>query len=166
MSGFGSETAEDIPVEIMWCGNCHVPVLQEVSQADKGICPRCGNRMKHMAADIRPVFPEERLLLEIFLEVEPNAYLEKSVWAVNSRYYIDGKAVSLPSTLFKTADADEIAKKLEEAKSRNNYSFFDENIKIFIEANKGRLYYIKDEAYHFVKDEAAKFPEENNLYFA
>ncbi|MCM1232481.1 MAG: phosphoadenosine phosphosulfate reductase family protein [Ruminococcus flavefaciens] len=157
----GSETGEDVPAEIMWCGSCRVPVLQVVSQPDKGICPRCGGRMKHMAADIRPVFPEERLLLEILLEVEPNSYLEKSVWAVNSRYYIDGKPVSLPSALFKTANADEIAEKLASERYNNNYYFFDENVKVFIEANKDRLHYIKDEAYHFVNQEAAKFPEEN-----
>ncbi len=157
----GSETVEDIPVEIMWCGSCRVPVLQMVSQPDKGICPRCGGHMKRMAADIRPVFPEERLLLEILMEVEPNSYLEKSVWAVNSRYYIDGKSVSLPSALFRTANADEIAKKLASESDNNNYHFFDENIKVFIEANKERLHYIKDEACHFVNREAAKFPEEN-----
>lgn len=157
----GSETAEDTPVEIMWCGSCRVPVLQAISQSDKGICPKCGGRMKYMAADIRPVFPEERLLLEILLGEEPNFCLEKSVWAVKSRYYIDGKPVSLPSALFKTANVDEIAKKLASESRNNNYHFFDENIKAFIEANKERLHYIKDEAYHFVKQEAAKFTEEN-----
>lgn len=121
----GAETAEDIPVEIMWCGHCRVPVLQEVSQVDKGICPRCGGRMKHMAADIRPVFPEERLLLEILLDKKPHEYIEKSVWAVNSRYYIDGKAISLPSSLFKIADADDIARKLEENKAANSYELLE-----------------------------------------
>lgn len=157
----GSDTAEDIPVEIHWCGKCRVPVIQEVSQADKGICPRCGSKMKYMAADIRPVFPEERLLLEILLNKKPNEYLEKSVWAVNSRYYIDGKSVSLPSTLFKTADADEIAEKLEKYKPMNSYKFFDEIIQRFVEANAVRLNYIKDEAYRFINNEAGKYPEEN-----
>ena len=157
----GAETVEDIPVEIMWCGNCYVPVLQQVSQTDKGTCPRCGGKMKHMAADIRPVFPEERLLLEILLGKRPHEYIKKSVWAVNSRYYIDGKSVSLPSALFKTADADDIARKIEENKTANSYEFFDENIKAFIEANESRLHYLKDEAYRFVNEEAAKFPEEN-----
>lgn len=157
----GSDTAEDIPVEIHWCGKCRVPVIQEVSQADKGICPRCGSKMKYMAADIRPVFPEERLLFEILLNKKPNEYLEKSVWVVNSRYYIDGKSVSLPSTLFKTADADEIAEKLEKYKPMNSYKFFDEIIQRFVEANAGRLNYIKDEAYRFINNEAGKYPEEN-----
>lgn len=157
----GSDTVEDVPVEIDWCSKCRVPVLQEVSQADKGICPRCGGKMKYMSSDIRPVFPEERLLLEILLDRKPNEYIEKSVWAINSRYYIDGKSVSLPSSLFKTADADEIARKLDENKAENGYHFFNENIKRFIEANTVRLNYIKDEAYRFINKEAAKFPEEN-----
>lgn len=157
----GSDTVEDVPVEIDWCGNCQVPVLQEVSQTDKGICPRCGRKMKYMSTDIRPVFPEERLLLEILLGCRPNECLEKSVWAINSRYYIDGKSVSLPSRLFKTADADEIARRLEENKAENSYRFFDENIKKFIEANAVRLSYIKDEACRFINKEAAKFPDEN-----
>ncbi|MCI8335530.1 MAG: phosphoadenosine phosphosulfate reductase family protein [Lachnospiraceae bacterium] len=157
----GSETVEYIPVEVHWCSKCRVPVLQEVSQADKGICPRCGRKMKYMASDIRPVFPEERLLLEILLDKQPNEYIEKSVWAVNSRYYIDGKSVSLPSALFKTADADAIAKKLNEHKEKNSYKYFDETIRCFIEANGSRLNYIKDEACRFVNQEASKFPDEN-----
>lgn len=157
----GSKTVEDIPVDIQWCSKCHVPVLQMISQADRGICHRCGSKMKHMAADIRPVFPEERLLLEILLGCKPNEYLEKSVWAVNSRYYIDGKSVSIPRKLFKTTDADAVAEKLEENRGRNSYYYFNQTIKTFIEANKGRLNFIKDEAYRFVNQEATKFPEEN-----
>ena len=91
-------------------------------------------------SDIRPVFPEERLLLEILLDKKPHEFIEKSVWEVNSRYYIDGKAVSLPSSLFKMADADGIARKIEENKAANSYESFDENINAFIEANEGRLF--------------------------
>ena len=157
----GEDTVEDVPVEVYWCKSCRVPVLQEVSQADKGICPRCGKKMKYMSTDIRPVFPEERALLEILLDREPNEYLEKSVWAVNSRYYIDGKSVTLPNALFMNADADEVVKKLKTWKKGNSYKYFNETIQRFIEANAARLNYIKDEAYRFVNKEAAKFPEEN-----
>ena len=34
-------------------------------------------------SDLRPVFPEERLLLELLLEKQPYEFIEKSVWAVN-----------------------------------------------------------------------------------
>ena len=156
-----SKTVDDIPSEIYWCSNCSVPVLQLLSQPDKGTCPRCGRKMKYMTSDIRPVFPEERLLLEVLLGYEPNELIEKSVWAVNSRYYIDGKSVAIPSSVFKTADAEDIANKIATNKKNNSYVYFDETIKRFVEANILRLNYLKDEAYHFVENEAKRFPEEN-----
>lgn len=157
----GSETAEDIPTAIYWCNSCQIPVLQEESQAAKGICPRCGNKMRYLSTDIRPVFPEERLLLEILTGKNPNEYLEKSVWAVNSRYYINGKSVALSEKFFASADTDEISHKLKKYKDRNSYQFFDEMIRRFIDANADRLHYLKDEAYRFINREASKYPEEN-----
>ena len=102
----GETTVEDIPVEVYWCEECKIPIVQNVSQADKGICPVCGNQTKYMAADLRPVFPEERLLLELLLGKKPYDYIEKSVWSANSRYYIDGESVVISSKTFQTADTD------------------------------------------------------------
>lgn len=93
-----------------------------------------------MTFDVRPVFPEERLLLEILLGRKPNEFIDKSVWAVNSRYYVDGKSFSLSSALFKTADADAIAKQIELNKKNNDYASFNKTIERFVEANKTRLY--------------------------
>ena len=157
----GSCTVEDIPAEIHWCNTCQIPVIQQVSQADKGVCPICGNKLSYMSTDLRPVFPEERLLLEILLEFTPNSLIGKSVWVDNSRYFIDGKAVSLPNSLFMTADADAIAEIISKNKANIDYKFFDDVIKRFIVANSSRLNYLKDEACQFVKKEASKFPEEN-----
>lgn len=58
----GETTVEDIPAEVYWCQECETPIIQTVNQLDKGICPMCGKKTKYMAADLRPVFPEERLL--------------------------------------------------------------------------------------------------------
>lgn len=91
----GEKTVEDYPTEVYWCDNCRVPVMQEVNQADKGICQRCGKPMKYLAADIRPVFPEERLLIEILLKKKPHQWINESVWASNNRYYINGKSVTV-----------------------------------------------------------------------
>ena len=85
----GSATEEDIPYELYWCDHCKVPLIKAVNGADKDYCPLCGEKTRYMAADIRPVFPEERLLFEILLN-KPMAFIEKSVWASNNRYYIDG----------------------------------------------------------------------------
>ena len=157
----GSETVEDLPVEVYWCKNCNIPIIQTVNQVDRGICPLCKGKTKYLSADLRPVFPEERLLLELLLDREPNAFIKNSVWAVNSRYYIDGKPTSLSSKLFQTADTDKLSVELERYKEENKYDYFAENMRTFISANQGRLSYIKDEAIGFIKDAAARFPEEN-----
>ena len=82
------------------------------------------------------------------------------MWAVNSRYYIDGKSISVPSGLFQTADTDVISAKLKEFEIENTYDYFNKHIKTFIAANKNRLNYLKDESFDFVRQTAAKFDEE------
>lgn len=157
----GTETEEDFPSAVYWCNCCKVPVLQTVNQADKGVCPRCGSKMKYMSTDLRPVFPEERLLLEILLGKKPNEYVTKSVWAANNRYYINGKAISLPSKLFQEADANEISLEIEKHKSNNTYVYFDEHIHKFVEANCLRLHFLKDEANAFIHKAIEKFDQEH-----
>ncbi len=157
----GTATTEDIPTEVYWCDECKTPVIQEVNQADKGECPCCGKKIKYLTTDLRPVFPEERLLLEILLEKAPSSLAEQSVWAANSRYYIDGKSYSLPSKLFQTADTDAITKTYEANKEDNSYEGFDRHIKKFVEANRRRLDYLKDESFRFVQNAASKFDEEH-----
>lgn len=157
----GTETEEDFPSEVYWCNCCEVPVLQTVNQADKGVCPRCGSKMKYMSTDLRPVFPEERLLLEILLNKNPNEYVTKSVWASNNRYYINGKTISLPSKLFQEADANKIALEIEKHKANNTYTYFDEHIRKFVEANCLRLHFLKDEANVFIHKAIEKFDQEH-----
>ncbi len=156
----GEVTVEDIPVEVYWCDNCKTPVVQNVNQADRGICPICGGQTRYMAADLRPVFPEERLLLELLLKKKPHAYIEKSVWSANSRYYIDGESVAISSKTFQTADTDYLIKEIEKYKKENSYEIFNNHISNFILANKCRLDYLKDEAFEFVRKTASKFDEE------
>lgn len=124
----GSVTIEDVPTEVYWCACCEAPVIQAATQADKGFCPVCKGKTKYLSADLRPVFPEERLLLELLLGKKPFVYAEKSVWASNSRYYINGKSVSIPSKIFQEADAAALSKMLAQNKSRNTYEYFDKQI--------------------------------------
>lgn len=157
----GATTIEDLPVEVYWCNNCCVPVIQTTNQADKGICPICGRATKYLAADLRPVFPEERILLESLLGMEHDTLLKKSIWANNNRYYIDGKSMALPNSIYQITDTSKITEELNKRQNEVTYSFFDDNIKDFVFANSARLNYIKDEAYAFIQKEASKFPEEN-----
>ena len=156
----GQVTEEDTPVEIMWCSDCRVPIIRAVNALDKEVCPLCGQKTRHLAADLRPVFPEERLLLELLLDKEPNEFTQKSVWASNSRYYIDGKSVALPSSTFQSADTDALAKNIALYSSENTYEYFNQIIERFVLANKDRLLSLKDEAFSFVRHAAEKFDEE------
>ena len=60
-----------LETSIYWCKHCNIPLYEEV-------CPICGEKGKRIGSDIRPVFPEERLLLEVMLG-EPFKYKDASV---------------------------------------------------------------------------------------
>lgn len=156
----GSTTVEDIPVEVYWCSECKTPVIQTSTQADKGICPICKRKTKYLASDLRPVFPEERLLVELLLKRKPNEFLKKSVWANNNRYYVDGEPIPISNELYCNAEIDTILNLLQQNKNQNSYEYFDKYIKLFVAANRNRLNYIIDEAYAFIRKAAQNFPEE------
>lgn len=155
------KTSEEIPVEIYWCDTCKVPVIKQVHDNHKEDCPICNHTMKYMAKDIRPVFPEERLLLERILGKKPNTYAKASVWASTNRFYIDGKAKSITSKLYTDTNIEQLSKDVVDYKEQNTYEYFNVFIERFIEANKERLDYLVEEASEFVRETAAKFKEEN-----
>lgn len=157
----GQPTFEDVPTEIYWCKKCRIPVIQEPKQADKGYCPICGGKTRLLTVDLRPVFPEERLLVEILLGQPVNALAQNSVWAEANRYYIDGKSTPLPLKLFAEADADKIGEELERRKALNDDSAFQGIVERFVQANRHHLNAMIEEAHRFVNETAAKFPREN-----
>ena len=156
----GSKTVEDLPVEIFWCERCKTPIIQTSTQADRGTCPICKGKTKYMSADLRPVFPEERLLLELLLQKKPHEYIEESVWASNNRYYVNGKSIAIPNGLYNTVDTDAIINLLNKNKYKNFYEHFDKHMATFVMANQDRLNYLIDEAHSFIRNAALKFPEE------
>lgn len=157
----GETTVEDFPIEIRWCGHCKTPIINILTLDNRTDCPLCGEKTKYLSADLRPVFPEERLLVEILIGEKGNAWKEKSVWACNNRYFVDGKPISIPSKLYESQDTDWLAKKIKENSADNTYHWFDKHIQTFVAANRIRINYLKDEAYQFVQNAAKKFPEEN-----
>lgn len=157
----GTATIEDIPTEVYWCSHCTTPIIQTETQADKGICPLCGNTTRYMAKDLRPVFPEERLLIEILLDKKPHEHIKDSVWAADSRYYINGKSIALPSKLFQDADTDRISQQLAFHKANNSYIYFEKHIETFVNANSARLHFLKDEANEFIHHAVEGFDEEH-----
>ena len=157
----GTETTEDIPVEIYWCKECATPIIHLSSAADKGICPICNQKTHYLSSDLRPVFPEERLLLALLLGKDPDHYMNRSIWAANSRYYIDGKSLTVSLSTYAEADTDLISEQVNAFSSLIDYTTFDEYIAKFILANQNRLAYLKDEAFAFVRQASSKYNEEN-----
>ncbi|MBP7508680.1 MAG: phosphoadenosine phosphosulfate reductase family protein [Prolixibacteraceae bacterium] len=156
----GGTTEQDTPILIYWCGDCKTPIIKSADRIDKNICPLCGKETSYLCADLRPVFPEERLLIEILI-AKPFEYINKTVWAADNRYYIDGESKIIPSNVYKKHPAQQIAEILEKYKGQNNYAYFNQTIDKFIQANKERLYYIFNEATEFIKDTAKTYPSEN-----
>lgn len=62
--------------------------------------------------------------------------------------------------MFQMADIDVIRERLEKHKKYNSYEYFDKHIETFTKANRGRLNYLKEESFEFVKKTASKFEEE------
>lgn len=157
----GGATDDDHPFETYWCGDCQVPLIKAAGTADKNICPVCGGKdATYLCADLRPVFPEERLLLEL-MTAKPFAYIEKSVWASNNRYYIEGKPKAISLRTYKKHSPEEIGRLLEQYRSDNSDLHFKQNIERFVQANKGRLNFLFDEACAFIKESAEDYPREN-----
>ena len=144
-------------VKIYWCDKCKAPTFTP-------ICSNCKSECVEIGSDLRPVFSEERLLIEILLG-EPFKYTNSSVWNLGSnRYLIDGKKVIIPyKELREKNDPDKVARKLAELSDLNKKyvdSFFElETIKNFIICNKERLNYITLEALEYIKEKAQNYNE-------
>ena len=147
---------------VYWCDSCKVPF---VSVKEKAVCPLCQNRGKFLSTDLRPVFPKERLLLELLLGDEPFCLSQSSVWCCDNRYYIDGKKISIPSERYLTADCDILKKQLEALNAKNHElseKFFLECIRKFLQANRRRFEFIKDESFAFVRKTVEEFKVRNH----
>ncbi len=144
------------PPVVFWCSSCKVPVICEHRTVSKRTCPSCGCDVKHLCSDIRPVFPEERLLIEILLGV-PLEWKDKSVWAANNRYYVDGKSVVVTLEKFRGADLDSVRLALAQYESQNTYTVFNEMIDRFVQANVRRLEWLEDESFGFIQATARPY---------
>ena len=156
----GTDTVEDIPYEVYWCSNCNIPIIKSANDNASNTCPICGQEIKYLTTDLRPVFPEERLLFEVLMG-KPLSYQNSSVWASDNRYYIDGVPVVCTSAIYKKHSPDFIRSELEKYSDQNTYGSFNEYIKRFIKGNMYRLKYLKEEAYRFINYAAEKYDHES-----
>lgn len=150
---------------IHYCRNCKTPIVFKSNDSQIGCCPLCNGKTEYLTKDLRPVFPEERLLLELLLKKTPGELENCSVWASNSRYYINGKSYPFSSNTFRNANTDELINELEKnsqliTRDSKAYKLYEDQIHTFIKANKRRLDFIKDEAISFVKHACQKYEQE------
>jgi len=159
----GQKTEAEIPTEIYWCNHCQAPVIQRANQTDKELCPECGQKLHYLSADLRPVFPEERLLLELLLQLEPLSLQSQSVWAHKNRYYINGQSKMITTKRYAVASAENIRQRLQMYATKNQETepIFQRHIEKFLALNQLHLHSIIDEAQGFIRQEASKYPSEN-----
>ena len=145
-----------IKSKLYWCKECDIPIYDEY-------CSLCGNKGKESTTDIRPVFPEERLLLEVLIG-EPFKFLKSSVWnGSGNRYIVDGNALKVSIADLMKMDAKEVIKKLNDLKVQNTYKYFNEYIEKFKKANIGRFNFIVSEATQFIIAEKKDYGDDETF---
>ena len=141
-----------VETSVFWCDECNVPLFEED-------CYRCGHKARRIGSDARPVFPEERLLIEILMGC-PMKYADASVWQISGNVYIaDGKKLPFKKSMLKDADIKAVKEQLEEYKEQNleTYPTFEQHMKRFVSANSKRYGYILNEATEFIRKTAESY---------
>ena len=139
-------TKTEMSSTIYWCKECNIPLYENT-------CSVCGKSGDYIATDIRPVFPQERLLFALITEKEPYHYMDKSVWYGSNSYIVDGKKQKIAISEINSWSIDKIKsikEKYEAHESEIDSSFFDKNIALFVNANEDRYNYITDEALSYI----------------
>ena len=143
---------------IFWCEHCNIPSFYST-------CSCCGSNCEYIASDLRPVFPEERLLLAILLEeVDLFKYINKSVWCSNNSYIVDGKKKKISVKKLNSLPIEVLQQYkciYEENIDKIDYSFFNQNVNIFTRANAIRYNEIVDEAILFIQKYKDSFSVED-----
>lgn len=135
---------------IYWCDECNTPSYGST-------CERCGSHCKPVASDIRPVFPEERLLLEILIG-EPMKFCDSSIFASGGgSYIINGQKLVVSLSDLVKVPAEEVIESLknyEEANRKYVEGFYDMDwVQNFIECNKYHMQLMETEAIDFIREQ-------------
>lgn len=169
---------------IYWCKKHRIPIFEKKC----GCCERDhelngtaidSDLIEYIGTDVRPVFPEERLLVGIILDrTNPTALIDKSVWYNGYSYIVDGETVKISIDDLNSLPLKEIRKikdiieryislneeNNEEAFGSNvDYSSFDKNISEFVYANKDRFSQIEKEAIEHIQMWADKYDKKSRF---
>ena len=138
--------------EIYWCECCKVPTYENR-------CPVCQQEGRRIATDVRPVFPQERLLLEVILEQQKGSeeidLQGKSVWnGTGNHYFSDGKRLGVRINGLSQLNIDKVRERYEEKcnKKLETYEkFFEEECRRFVTVNESHLQQMEFDALSYIK---------------
>lgn len=142
--------------KIYWCDSCQIPLYYQK-------CPICNRETNSFVSDLRPVFPEEAVLLEILLN-RKGKLRGQSLWnAKGNRYFLNGK--QLPFVL-KDIIAEwapfHVHRLLQEEIMKEEdigEDEFAERQEKFTLANKERLLKLEEDSFNCVKKAVDSYPK-------
>jgi len=144
--------------KIFWSKKGNVPIFNKR-------CAQYNEDCEYLSGDVRPVFPEEQLLLEILLKNKQKV-LGKSVWYTKGRkYIIDGKKVMIPRKELMENDIELVKKEYTRREKEINYNEFDTVIKEFCKLNEERYRDILNEAIDNIKRVSDNY-ESNEMFIS
>lgn len=163
---------------IYWCKKHRIPIFdkkcacceRDYKENNIAIDP---DLIEYVGTDLRPVFPEEQLLLGIIVdENNPLRFVGKSVWYNGYAYIVDGEKIKISIDKLNSLTIDEVKKikdivgkyivandeKADEAFSSSiDYEEFNKIIAEFVYANKDRFKQIEKEAIKHIQTWAEKY---------
>lgn len=129
---------------LFWCETCGIPLYEPV-------CGCCGKTARPFVKDVRVVFPEEKILLEILLGLETGSLNESSVWnATGNVYYRDGKRMPLSIRGLQDHDTRKIREQYDERILQMDDRYFKQMIQRFVKGNTNRYQEISQEALSYI----------------
>ena len=146
--------ADLLSTEVYYCDKCNSPLFSNS-------CPICDSECRKVGTDLRPVFAEERLLLEVLLN-RPFEFAEKSLWCTGSNnYLLNGKKFKISFSELRKREPLEIIDKLKKYEKENRKyietDLTNKFINDFINCNKLRLNLITSEAIEYIKEISSKY---------
>lgn len=138
---------------IYWSKKGNVPVFSEYIEKYKENCEK-------VSSDIRPVFPEEQLLIEILLD-EQHEILGKSVWYTSGNdYIVDGKKIKISKPQLQKKNPEKVAERFYQRKQGIDYTLFQEVISEFVALNDEWFRHLRDEAIENIKRIASEYNDD------
>lgn len=111
---------------VYWCKKHNIPLFNKYCSCCNRDNEQSDN-VEYIGSDIRPVFPEEKLLIGIILSPEnPLSLIDKSVWNNGYAYIVDGEKVKISIDKLNSLSLPQIK---EISRKINEYIEYDSNEK-------------------------------------